>query len=299
MRVTGSGGALLPAAVATVVTFAAAVPLGGCMKAPGRPPDPSGLAPPSADSVTLALWRLDEPSGTRVDDAGPFRLDGVAGRSVTRPFGRFGGAAGFEASIESFAFVPYNPVLEIGAPLTVEAWIFPSAFGDYEDTPIAARWTEEANKQSWIFSLAGRRFGANLPAPQPGFHRDLFPDALAGKLLFAYQPETAGPPRAYVSTRPIELGRWTHVAVVFDGEVVRFVVDGELDSQFASLGRIRASEAPVLIGNYFDVRQLTGFGGDLRPELVDETPYYAFRGLVDELRISVAAREDFPTSAPR
>jgi hypothetical protein len=276
------------------------IAIGGCMKAPAGPADPTGIAAPSADSVTLALWRMDEPSGTRVGDSGPFRLEGVAGRSVTRPFGRFGGAAGFEASIESFVFVPYNPALETGAPLTVEAWVRPTDFGDYEDTPIAARWTEEANKQSWIFSLAGRRFAANLPGAQgPGLHRELFPDALAGKLLFAYQPQSAGPPRAFVSTRPIELGRWTHVAVVFDGQVVRFVVNGELDSQFASLGRIRASEAPVLMGNYFDVRQLTGFGGDLRPDLVDETAYYAFRGQVDELRVSAAARTEFPTSAPR
>src|SRR5439155_25819366 len=185
-------------------------------------------------------------SGTRVADAGPFRLAGTAGRAIEHPFGRFGSALGFSLSLDSFALVPYNPELETNEAMTVEAWIYPTAFGLYEDTPIAGRWTEEANQQSWLFSIAGRRLGADTPGQNgqtPGFHLSLFPDALAGKLLFAYQPAAAGPPRVYVSTRSLEVERWTHVAVVFDGQVVRFYVDGELDSQFASLGRIRSSQA--------------------------------------------------------
>jgi hypothetical protein len=182
--------------------------------------------------------------------------------------------------------------------MTVEAWIQPTAYGTFEDTPIAGRWTEEANKQSWLFSLAGRRLGADLPSLGPRYHVSLFPDVLAGRLLFAYQPSAASPPRAYVSTRTVELNRWTHVAVVFDGQVVRFYLDGELDSQFASLGAIRTSEAPILIGNYFDLRSLTAFGGDLHPDVSDPTPYYVFQGRIDELRLSKAARQTFPTRVP-
>jgi hypothetical protein len=273
--------------------------LGGC--AHGVPSPGSGRAPgpPAADSATVALWRMDEESGTRVRDSGPFRLDGTAGRAAGHAFGRFGGALEFERSLESFFYVPYNPALESPGGLTVEAWVLPAAFGDYEDTPLAARWTEEANRQSWIFALAGRRASPLLVPPGPGYHLSVFPDALAGSLLFAYQPEIAAPPRAFVSSRPLEPERWTHVAVTFDGEVVRFWVDGELDSQFASLGRIRSSTAPLLVGNYFDVRLLTRFGGDLRPDTPDPNPYYAFQGRLDELRISAAARSDFPPLVPR
>jgi hypothetical protein len=255
---------------------------------------------PLPDSATVALWHMDEPSGTHLVDAGPFHLDATAGRDVTRPFGRLNGGLGFQFSLDSFVYTPFAPPLESPGALTIEAWLYPLDFGSYEDTPIVARWTEEANKQSWIFSIAGSRMDVNQAvALGPGLHRALFPDVEAGKVLFAYQPAAAGPPRAYVSTSGLELERWTHVAVTFDGDVVRFYIDGELDSQFASPGAIRSSDAPLLIGNYFDVRLLTGFGGDLHPETLNPTAYYAYHGRMDELRISNVARRDFPTRAPR
>jgi len=276
-----------------------ALALCGCMSASPPPGSGPAVAPPEVDSITVALWRMDEQAGTRVADSGPFRLDGTAGRGTLRAFGRFRGALGLERSLDSFVYVPHNPALDSSGGLTLEAWIYPTELGAYEDTPLVARWTEEANRQSWIFALAGRRLPPGVVAPGPGYHLTVFPDARAGCLLFAYQPETAGPSRGFVSTQPIVLGRWTHVAVSFDSEVVRFWVDGELDSQFASRGRIRASSAPLLVGNYFDVRLLTRFGGDLRPDTADPNPYYAFQGRIDELRLSSVARADFPQLVPR
>jgi hypothetical protein len=280
-----------------IATFAAAAALIGCAHSP-HSAAPSTAGAPAADSVTIALWRMDEQSGTRLADGGPLRLTGIAGRAVQHPFGRFGNALGFELSIDSFALVPYHAGLESPKLLTVEAWVYPTAYGNFADTPIAGRWTEEANQQSWIFTLAGRRLNITLPGQGARYHLTLFPDVVAGRLMFAYQPAAASPPRAYVSTRTVEINRWTHVAAVFDGQVVRFYLDGELDSQFASLGAIRASEAPLLIGNYFDLRSLTGFEGDLHPDPADPSAYYAFQGKIDELRLSNAARQSFPTRAP-
>jgi hypothetical protein len=238
---------------------------------------------------------MDERGSTRVADSGPFRLDGTAGRATLTQFGRVGQARSFRPQIDSFVFVPFNPVLDLAGALTVEAWVYVRAIGDYEDTPLAGRWSEEANRQSWLLALGGRRLEYPVVAePGPGYHMAMFDRPLPGYLWFAYQPETAGPPRVFVTTRALELERWTHVAVTFDGEVVRFYIDGELDSQYASDGRIRGSGAPLLIGNYFDPRLLTRFGGDLRPETADSRAPYAFDGLIDELRISNAARRDFP-----
>ena len=80
----------------------------------------------------------------------------------------------------------------------------------------------------------------------------------------------------------------------YDGEVVRFFIDDRLDSQHAYGGEIRPSEAALLIGNYFDPRWLTDFGGELRVNTaVDREPYYAYQGLIDELRISNVARTEF------
>lgn len=255
-------------------------------------------APPEPDSSTVALWHMNERSGRLVADAGPNRLDGTAGKATQTPYGRFALARGFVKTLDSFVYVPFDPALEISDDLTIEAWIYPTALGRDEDTPIAGRWTEDPTMQSWLFSLGGHTLLAptNLD-PSPGLHLGFFNPPAPGHLFFVFQPAAAGPPRAFTSVRTIELSRWTHVAVTFDGEEVRFYLDGTLDSQFASQGRIRASSAPLLIGNYFDPRTLSRFEGDLSPEVTgNTTAYYAYQGLIDELRISSDSRRTF---APR
>lgn len=266
----------------------------GCMRAAQGPPDPTRAAP-GADSVTVALWRFDEPAGVQAGDDGPFRIHATAGPGTRVGYGRFAAAREFTRVIDSFVHVPYNPVFDSWT-VTVEAWVFAHAFGQYEDTPIAARWTLEGNEQSWLFGIVGGR--AQPPVAHlasPGYHERLVANGVAGQLVFAFQPAEAGEPRGFTSTRRIPLERWTHVAASFDGGVVRLFIDGRLDAQYATLGRIQPSRAPILVGNFFDPRRLTGFSGELRMETGgDDNPYYAFEGLIDELRISNAARTEFP-----
>jgi Concanavalin A-like lectin/glucanases superfamily len=270
----------------------------GCAHAPPGSGGDDAAAGTAPDSVTAGLWHMDETGGTPVADAGPFRLAGRAGLDTRTDFGRIRGARLFTRSIESFVYVPYNPMLEAGSGITVEAWIYLNAYGQYEDTPIAARWTQQASEQSWMFSVVGldtRPPFASLPSP--GYHDGLLAQGPAtgrGRLMFAFQPEDASPPRAYFSTRVLPLSKWVHVAVSFDEKVVRLWVDGELDAQFASRGAIRDSRAGLVIGNYLDPRWLSDFGGDLRVTTApDRNPYYAFDGFIDELRVSTAARSDF------
>ncbi len=277
---------------------AAAVTLASCAgtaHAPGRARHAGSGAvtmAPEPDSVTAGLWHLDETGGTRAADAGPFRIDGVAGIDTRTDFGRVRGARHFTRSVESFLTMPYSPAFERGSGLTLEAWIYLDAYGDYEDTPIVGRWSPVANDQSWLFAVVGRNLTPPLVAlPSPGYHRDLVSRGQRGQLLFAFQPGPASLPLAYVSNSVIELERWTHVAVSYDGVVVRFYIDGRPEAQYASQGSIRESHAPLMVGNYLDPRSLTDFGGDLRADnLVDRNPYYAFQGLIDELRVSTAAR---------
>ena len=270
--------------------------LAGCMRAPGgtKHVDSGALGP---DSMTVALYHFDETADDRVADAGPFRLHGTAGRSTRATFGRYGGARELQRDADSFVYVPFDASMQPGRAITIEAWVFVTAFGQYEDTPIVARWTEEPQTKSWLFSIAGER---QLPPlaqlASPGYHLNFVTPRSAGHLLFAFQPLDANLPQSFLSNEALELERWTHVAVTFDGEVVRLWIDGRLDSQFASRGRIRGTQAPMLIGNYFDVRRLSEFGGNLTLDPgADRNPYYAFQGTIDELRISSVAREDFPT----
>jgi len=258
--------------------------------------DMSGAAAPAVDSVTTALWRFDETAGTRVADAGPFRLDGAAGIDTRTDFGRAGSARLFTHSLDSFVLVPFNPVLENGGGITVESWVRLTAYGDYEDTPIVGRWSEDANQQSWLLSVLGRHLVPPVAQlPSPGFHEELVRQGTRGCVLFAYQPGEASAPRSFVSVQAIPLDRWTHVAATFDGSLVRIFIDGHLDAQYATRGTIRKSQAPLLFGNYFDPRRLSSFGGDLRLDTGgDPNAYYALTGALDEIRISSTARGEFP-----
>jgi hypothetical protein len=295
----GSVGRALAAALG-LLAFAA------CAKQVKRPDvaaDPPGTL---ADSVTVALWRMDETGGTYAAEAGQSRLDAVAGPDTRTIFGRFRGARLFTRSANSFLHVPYSPLLDVSSALSIEAWVAPNGYSPYEDSPIAARWSPSTAEHSWLFSLVGDVLPARLrPAefgtgPGPAWHQDLVRGIPAGRLLFVFQPDEAGAPRAFHSLSSIELQRWTHVAVTFDGEVVRFFVNGQPDGAFATPGRIRASRAPLLVGNYFDTRFLTDFGGDLRQgPAADAAPWYAFDGGIDELRLSRVARMEFPLHGGR
>jgi concanavalin A-like lectin/glucanase superfamily protein len=245
------------------------------------------------DSVTVGLWRFDEVGGIRAADSGPNHLDGTAGTDTRTDFGRDRNARFFSLSVNSFVLVPYAPIMDAPGAMTIEAWVDPGDYGQNEDTPIVTRWTPLPNQQSWMLSVLGRR--TYLDPGTPGYHRDLPLLGQAGLLMFAFQTEEAGPPRVYFSTQPILRNRWTHVAVTYDGRVVRMYLDGFLDAQFASPGRIRASDAPVLIGNFLDPRQLSSFSGELSAgPAMDPRPAYAFQGGIDEVRMSSAVRTHFP-----
>ena len=280
--------------------------LAACAKN-ARQPDVAADTPGTpVDSVTVALWRMDETGGTHAADAGPARLDATAGPDTRTIFGRFRGARLFTRSANSFLHVSYSPLLDSQSALGIEAWVAPNSYTPYEDSPIAIRWSPTTAEHSWMFSIVGANLPASLRPAEfgagtgPGWHREFVQGAQAGRLLFVFQPEDAGAPRVFTSLSTVELQRWTHVAVTFDGEVVRFFVNGQPDGTFATAGRIRASQAPLLVGNFFDPRFLTDFGGDLRQgPTTDAVPWYAFDGGIDELRLSRAARTEFPLHGGR
>lgn len=269
------------AGVAIALAFAGL----SCKPPDGTPSDPRRAAI-AADSVTVALWRFDESAGLRCADAGPFRLDATAGPGTRASYGRYAGAREFTRDIDSFVYASYNPVLDPTSGFTIEAWLLPKTFGQYELTPIATRWSQEGNEQSWLFGIVGAGRLGELSQVA---------GSVSGHLVFAFQPADASPVRTFTSTQRLVLERWTHVAVSFDGMVVRFFISGRPEAQYATKGRIQASHAPLLIGNYFDTRRLTRFSGELRMEPGGAPKsYYAFEGLIDELRISNAARTEFP-----
>lgn len=286
-----------------LVPFVLALMLGACARAGVQPPKVPGVASqaPFADSITSGLWRLDETGTTRVIDTGPFRLTGTAGIDTRTDFGRFRSSRQFTRSPNSFVHVVYNPALESSRGLTVEAWVNVTEYGLFELTPIVSRWSPVPNEQSWILGIIGRKLNiATARYISPGTFTSYVTGIPEGRLVFLFQPEQAAAALAWPSISTIPAGRWVHVAATVDGEVVKLYVDGRLDAQYASIGQVRRSTAPLIIGNALDERRLTDFGGDLRwDSSQDPRPYYAFVGLIDEVRISSLPRTVFDSARLR
>jgi hypothetical protein len=238
---------------------------------------------------------MDEPGGFTAADAGPNRWNARVGGDSGTDFGRFRGARAFKPSIESFLYVPYNPGMEVDRALSVELWIEPRSWGIGEMTPIVGRWSPQPNEQSWIFGIVGLNLpGTSAESTSPGSLQPLVDLGTPGRLVFAVRPSDASLPISFFSNSEVELDRWTHVAVTYDGETVRFYFDGRLESQYALTARIRPSTAPILIGNFFDSRWLIDLGD--RPRVgpgAERTIAYAFEGLMDEMRLSEVARDRF------
>jgi hypothetical protein len=265
--------------------------LAGCVRSTGAPASVTAAPGTPVDSATVALWRMDETGGTRAADSGPHRLDAVAGQDTRTAFGRFRNARIFGKSLNSFLYVAPSPWLDLGPAFTIECWLAPNSYSNYEDMTIAARWSPQTDDHSWIFAMVGTR----IVSPETPWHRSFVSNGKTGRLMFVFQPEDAGVPLVYHAQTLLELDRWTHVAVSCDGQMVCFWVNGEPDGFFATTGRVRPSRAPLVVGNFIDPRRLTDFGGELRLETsTDATPYYAYDGGMDELRISNVARTRFP-----
>lgn len=264
-------------------------------------PEPPRLPPepPVADSVTVGLWHFDERSGPRVQDAGPFRLTGVAGPDCRIEFGRFKSARSFTATVQSFVVVPYNPVMESPRGFTVEAWIYLNDISSYELSAIAMRWSPIPSEQSWLLGVVGRRLAAST-TPSPGSFDEAVAPFITGHLVFAFRPEMANSLQRFSSSASLPLNKWVHVAASVDGEIVRIYIDGRLDVQVAVANGIKRSEAPLVLGNALDPRRLTDLSGELKQDLANSPlPWYALNGLIDELRISNVARKTFESTEAR
>src|SRR5262249_44870479 len=179
----------------------------------------------------VGLWHFDERGGTYVADASPFRLSGTAGPDARVEFGRYKSARSFNATPQSFVFIPANPVMESPRGFTVEAWVYLNDISTYELSAIAMRWNPvTANDQSWLLGVVGRQATvATNATPSSGWFDDIVSNLTTGHLVFAFRPDLAAGTKSFQSSTTLPIQRWVHVAASVDGEVVRLYVDGRLD----------------------------------------------------------------------
>lgn len=147
-----------------------------------------------------------------------------------------------------------DELIQLGqGAFTIEAWLFAERFD---------------SRTGLLCKTEGSDYGIFVNDGRPSFsvHLD-------GAYVAARAPEVV-----------LEVGRWHHVAGVYDGQSVSLYVDGQLVANKSGSGKRDTNALPLIIGA--DVNR-NGFPSD---------PFY---GMIDEVRLSDIARYEGDHFTPR
>ncbi|MGW4425943.1 LamG-like jellyroll fold domain-containing protein [Streptosporangium sp. NPDC004631] len=186
----------------------------------------------------VAAYGMEEGVGFTVADTSGNNNTGTAG-AVTWVSGKYGNALSFGGAGGSWVTVPHSTSLRLSTGMTLSAWVNPSAADGYRTVLMK----DHANGSAYGL------YASNGTAPS-GWA--LKPDAIGHNIVNG------------VSTLP--LNTWSHVAVTYDGTVIRLYVNGNEAGQVAATG------------NLIDDGGALHLGGDTK------WGEY-FSGLIDEVRI--------------
>ncbi len=171
--------------------------------------------PATSATNLLALWTLDEGSGTLAyDSSGNSNTGTVAGSSWTWSGGMFGSAiyfgGGDQVAVTNSASL--NPVQGI----TVSAWV---------------------NADNWF------NYPRILEKGKSNNQYALFVNP-SGQLAFAVYGVTNGT----VTTTPPSEGTWHQVSGTYDGSLISLYIDGQVVTQRTAVGQMPITTDPLAIG---------------------------------------------------
>jgi hypothetical protein len=177
----------------------------------------------------VARWTFDEDSGDLIDHSGKGHPAKRLGAVTTVP-GRIGAALHADGG-NSGAEAADAPDLRITGDLTLAIWVRKTGeVGDWTCVLGKGRWNErnygiwlEPGSKKWMY----QQYGATV-------------DVMAGKL--------------------VEVGRWIHLAVTIEKDLVRVYTNGALDGEKARSGPPSTPNAPLGLGYAMGHK---GFIGDL------------------------------------
>ncbi len=217
----------------------------------------------------IGLWRFNETEGDRVRDASGFRNDGVIigpNANAAHGIGDFVGSVSVGGADANFVRIPATESLNSGTnALTVTVRAYPrtlwapTATYDGHLVLVQRQWRTAIHPD--LFYLG---YGPSAEGPTYKWHIGL---AEGEPSIYAHDP--AAPPT---------VGRWVHLAGVFDGATgeMSLYADGKLITSRIEKGHLRLDtetlERPVIIG------------AELNGASIDEVSG-PFDGHVDEVRI--------------
>jgi len=207
-------------------------------RVPEERPDTPPLPPAENGRGPLRHWTFDE---------GVESIPGIAGASPTP--GRHGAGLRFDGSDD---YVDAGFLDVSGSALTLAAWVRMEQ-GERPDPRViskASGWGEQDH--FWMLGFTGS----------------------AARPMLRFRLRTHGRTLTLNASRaPVELGRWSHVAAVYDGREMRLCLDGQTVATSGQSGPIDTDDrVPVWIGG--------------NPPGASDRP---FKGTIDEVRVYARA----------
>ena len=172
----------------------------------------------------VALWKLDEASGSTVKDSAGDNNGTLIGNPQWRPeAGKVNGALMFGGK-GTYINIGRDSDFDITDQITVSAWIKVNQFDREWQAVIAKgdsawRIQRNQNEDSLEFACSGLKIPSGVPW---------------GNLL---------------GKRSVNDGQWHHIAGIYDGKKMYLIIDGDVDASQPASGRINKNNAPVYIGN--------------------------------------------------
>jgi chitodextrinase len=184
----------------------------------------------------VAAYSFDQGTGSALTDSSGNENHGTISGAIWTASGRFGSALSFDGT-NDVATVNDASSLDLTAGMTLEAWVFPTGLTQWRPVIVKERSGHAA------YALHG-----NTDTNRPG-----------GEISLPANRDVRG-------TTTLPVNTWTHLAVTYDGTMLRLYVDGLEVASRAVSGSIVTSTGALRIGGH-----------------TNRAEY--FQGRIDEVRI--------------
>ena len=198
---------------------------------------PAPPPPPPPTSGLVAAYGLNAGSGSVAADSSGRGNGGSVSGAVWSSSGRFGSALSFDG-VNDWVTVADSASLDLSSGMTVEAWVRPSKLG------------------GWRTVVFKERSGGGVYG--------LYGDQAGGRPLGQVD---IGGERNAIGSAGLPLNAWSHLAVTYDGAVVRLFVNGVQAGSLPFVGSMAASTGSLRLGG-------NGIWGEWFAGLIDEVRVY-------------------------